>query len=84
MNDLLEVRPVVEARARDGLVVEMETERPHQVESHAEPDAQSADGPRVVGDFRSQEHNREVHNLWQVSELEADGAVADGFGLKLP
>ena len=57
VDRLLEMRPVVESRPGDGLVVELEAERTHQVQLHAESDAEPSNRPRVVRNLGTEEHD---------------------------
>ena len=57
VDRLLEMRPVVESRPGDGLVVELKAERTHQVQLHAESDAEPSDRPRVVRNLGTEEHD---------------------------
>ena len=50
----IEVRPVVESRAGDGAVVNRETERLHEMERNAQPDAEAAYRTRVVRYLRAE------------------------------
>ena len=57
MNGLFEVWPIVKPSPRDGLVIQTESKRAHQVQLHAKPDTQTPDGPCIMRYLRPQQHN---------------------------
>lgn len=48
MNRNIKMRPIIKSRSRDGLIIELKTERTHQIELYAQTHAKTPDRPGVV------------------------------------